>query len=778
MQRIIGIDFGTSTTYMNVKRYDGDRPVEDKFSYMPVMFNYGESSGHVASIVRENTDGSFDFGERAMEPLEGARVHTEIKMRLESPDEQERLEARRITELFFRFLFNTYTQQADSLGGSDDEEETLVSYPVKWSAETRQFMIDAAAKAGFRNVRGVDEASAAVVAVLFQSSNSDRLFRSNRPSYLLLADMGAGTTDLVVCKYKNDNGNIAVKMLSNWPLSAAEPTFGGREVDRALENYVEDYLKSSLNLGAGKPVTSCGYISAYAAMLSKRFPAFSRKEFEQMIAAPLQDFVRLLFGCLTYTSTKDAGFAGEGLDAVILTGGHSAWYFAREILDGTLASTLSHPALERIRADKTRVINLPNPQTTVSLGLVYSRVQGIAEYVEETEQEHEEEKGQEPKEDREPARAQVRGEALLKAGIAAQRTGDSAAAFAKFSQAASLGNTDACYYLGLFYAEGQSCEKDPVKAEDYLRAAAEDEQNTSHRLAAERLEQLREPPKRPDAYPVDAEGNFLSGEEYVSLAVVKYIKTHWNDALSRIFVSKEPEAEAGVYWRHVGVNSGFTFQKSYIQINYAGKLSRIKWADFLKAQLTDYSGFVIFLSRSLNSESSRLDLTNCSRDDFAVFFQLIKDMQEEINRVCPPSRWNSLYRWDSSLEQYVTEFIHDSRFRAVCPGATEFDSIWSVFRQRANIPMGERMFFGNLSQTLLKKNYGKAGFAICSGGIYSRNWAENVSFRWSEFLNRPCAPFAEVRNKYIYDDFCRYLREKAALLACQQQGIPLELEQV
>ena len=57
MQRVIGIDFGTSTTYMSVKRYNGSQPDGDKFSYMPVMFNYGESSGYVASIVRENARG-------------------------------------------------------------------------------------------------------------------------------------------------------------------------------------------------------------------------------------------------------------------------------------------------------------------------------------------------------------------------------------------------------------------------------------------------------------------------------------------------------------------------------------------------------------------------------------------------------------------------------------------------------------------------------------------------------------------------------------------------
>lgn len=56
--------------------------MEDKFSYMPVEFNYGEFNGFVASIARENADGSFDFGAKAAEPMEGACVYTEVKMRL------------------------------------------------------------------------------------------------------------------------------------------------------------------------------------------------------------------------------------------------------------------------------------------------------------------------------------------------------------------------------------------------------------------------------------------------------------------------------------------------------------------------------------------------------------------------------------------------------------------------------------------------------------------------------------------------------------------------
>lgn len=404
MQRVIGIDFGTSTTYMNVKRYNGNKPIEDCFSYMPVVFNYGESSGFVTSIVRENADGTFDFGEKASEQLEGAHIYTETKMLLESPDEAKRAEARRITQAFFKFLYETYAQQAANLGSADDTEETIISYPVKWQPETAQFMLDAARDAGFRNVRGMDEATAAVATVLCHNASSNLLY-AGKPGYLMLVDMGAGTTDLVVCRYQADtDGGIKVELVTSWPQNAEEPTFGGREIDAVLEKYVEDYLTKALNpilapqahvlaatpgqakmwkernvsvsLAANKQVNTCAYIGTYKSMgmLTGDFPAFGRQEFEVMASGGLHDYVRLLEGCLADTAAKDPAFEGMGLDLVILTGGHSAWYFAREIVDGTMEGYLEHPALEMIRGQKNRVANLPNPQTTVSLGLVYSKM--------------------------------------------------------------------------------------------------------------------------------------------------------------------------------------------------------------------------------------------------------------------------------------------------------------------------------------------------------------------------------------------------------------------
>lgn len=404
MQRIIGIDFGTSTTYMNIKRYNGSQPVEDRFSYIPVVFNYGGSSGMVASIVRVNADGSYDFGEKAEEQLQGAGIYKEIKMLLESTDEAQRAQARHITEEFFKFLYETYAQQAANLGSKDDAEETIVSYPVKWQPETVAFMLEAARKAGFQNVRGMDEATAAVLALLCQNANSE-IISAGKPGYLMLVDMGAGTTDLVICKYQTDeNGEVHVELVANWPRTAEEPAFGGREIDRILEKYVEDYLSGALipamapnahviatmpgqakmwkeknvsvNLCANKPVNTCAYLGTYKTMgiLTGEFPPFGRQEFERIAQSGLRDYVNLLLGCLNDAAAKDAAFAADGLDLVILTGGHSAWYFAQEIIDGTMEGFLEHPALSLIRNQKNRVVRLPNPQTTVSLGLVYSRL--------------------------------------------------------------------------------------------------------------------------------------------------------------------------------------------------------------------------------------------------------------------------------------------------------------------------------------------------------------------------------------------------------------------
>ena len=58
-------------------------------------------------------------------------------------------------------------------------------------------------------------------------------------------------------------------------------------------------------------------------------------------------------------------------DRVILTGGHSQWYFVKEILTGRLPAVCGS-LLPQITEDPNRILSVARPQETVALGLVYA----------------------------------------------------------------------------------------------------------------------------------------------------------------------------------------------------------------------------------------------------------------------------------------------------------------------------------------------------------------------------------------------------------------------
>lgn len=413
-QRLVGIDFGTSTSVVRVKRYQDGEPIGDSYSSSGVTFGNGEGDTKAVTLVRRNEDGGYTCGAEAEEPVPGSTIFREFKMRLESPVPEEQAEARELTKAFFRYLFERYDHQRSDLGAIDDEERTLVSLPVKWREETRRFMGQAAKEAGFMNVTIMDEPTAALYAALCRKMgeiNQQGLLRTGEPGYLLLVDMGAGTTDLAVCRYFVDGrpgeiiraDRIKNEIVVTWPEGRNAATFGGREVDRVLEDYVESFLTGcglpeamagqfvrgggnsaakrwkensvSKLLNEGKQVETCAFIANVMMLLpqQKPFPAFGREAFERILGEGLEQFRGLVAGCLQRASEAEPEVLAKGLDLVVLTGGHSAWYFVEEMMNGTMPG-LELPQLERARREKSRVIRLTNPQETVALGLVYSQL--------------------------------------------------------------------------------------------------------------------------------------------------------------------------------------------------------------------------------------------------------------------------------------------------------------------------------------------------------------------------------------------------------------------
>lgn len=412
VQRIIGVDFGTSTSLIQVKRYQGGQPVGDSYHAASVTYGNGAGDSKAATVVRVNEDRTTTCGRYGEEEVPGSTVYREFKMDLESSDSQKQARAKELTEEFFRYLYERYEHQSSDLGKLDDREQTIISYPAKWKRETVQFMEQVAAEAGFPNVTSMDEPSAALYAVLCRKMDEitqKGLIRQGQDGYILLIDMGAGTTDLAVCSYSIgesqgsmiDAEQIKTAVVSTWPNDRSDLTFGGREVDRVLEDYVINYLKDcgfapdmAANLVKGKPnvklwkeetvsnllsrndpVNTCSFATPYTAIFgqSKPFPAFGREQFQLILSEKLDQFRLLVTDCLDEAGMVEPQLWEKGVDLVILTGGHSSWYFTSEMLDGTMPG-LMHPMLEKIHHEKERVLRLTNPQETVALGMVYSHL--------------------------------------------------------------------------------------------------------------------------------------------------------------------------------------------------------------------------------------------------------------------------------------------------------------------------------------------------------------------------------------------------------------------
>ncbi len=410
IKRLVGIDFGTSTSVVKCKRYEVyeenskliESPVGNADHVDHVTFGQGVSDPRAITLVRDNGNGTFDCGTEDL--IDGSVVYREFKMQLESENEEEKQKARELTHEYMKYLYKRYSHQKRFFGESDDEE-TIISFPAKWRPETRHFMACAATDAGFENVSCCDEPSAALMAILAQEMNNIRdneLIEKGKDNLILVIDMGAGTTDLAVCRCNIDTedsrvtaGNIKNELMFSWPPDDVNITFGGREIDESLKKFLIEYLVSCglhqeiatnfINNNKGvkewkeetlSPVLARNQVNTVCTVASqaltfapnkKAFPEITRSSFEKLIEDKIEDYKSLVIGCL------DKLEENTEIDVVIFTGGHSGWYFAKELVDGTMAG-IDHPALKKVQSEKKRVFSLSHPQETVALGLVYSKL--------------------------------------------------------------------------------------------------------------------------------------------------------------------------------------------------------------------------------------------------------------------------------------------------------------------------------------------------------------------------------------------------------------------
>lgn len=484
-ERIIGIDFGTSTSLIRVRTYEH----EDRAGNKPENSQYVEFDGKavVPTLVRIDGDSEY-FGYDAQPDRAGSVLYSDFKMDLESAWQDKREQAEELTEMFLGYLYRQYADQ-DSYFGSCDTVRTMISYPAKWREETRRFMRDAAVRAGFENVSGMDEATAAMYAVRVQYGEylqKTGLYQAEQ-FHMLMIDMGAGTTDLALCRYSRQGNEI----LAAWPDAQSRLFFGGNEMDSILGDYLSCYLREngiseeitekfmrqyrvsckkwkedtvSKLLNDGASVDSCPFVSNIFHLwnvIPRPFPTLDRSRLQEISAGYLKIFAFLVRGMLEDVISRGILDSPADIDLVLLTGGHSQWYFVKDILlDKT--DCCEPLGLGTIQSEPERILRMARPHETVGCGLVWSVYTGDIHY---------DSKAGKESEDQETYQDTRQDAGMETDGVKEEDTGreeDTALIISK----AKAGDASAQYLAGFAYQNGKGVSCNPAAARYWWRESA------------------------------------------------------------------------------------------------------------------------------------------------------------------------------------------------------------------------------------------------------------------------------------------------------------------
>jgi molecular chaperone DnaK (HSP70) len=248
LKRLIGIDFGTSASVVCYKDYAEDDSTDLN---APTNLAWGlQNSSTVPTLIYSDEEGrkyyGYDADQRGISKPD--KLIANFKMDLVNPDATKRKQAGELLQEFLHFLYEAYERQTTTPPNTEIVEETYISYPAKWPAEIRQITVKAAQTAGFANVKGMDEPSAAMRYLLSTDTQDIRnltragIIQTGKPLIILLIDMGAGTTDLVLYRYVP--GEVSdINVLATWPTVEETATFGGGEIDKILATILKDYLE-------------------------------------------------------------------------------------------------------------------------------------------------------------------------------------------------------------------------------------------------------------------------------------------------------------------------------------------------------------------------------------------------------------------------------------------------------------------------------------------------------------------------------------------------------
>ena len=399
MAYIVGIDFGTSTTVVRYKEEGSDvvRNLKDR------------NHDVIPSVIFESFDPSkeplFGYEALALGHESKGRFITNFKMGLRSADPAVVAESKRAIELFLTFIHRLFAKETAGLAGADST--VYISYPAKWTPGDVDFMKQAVVKAGFKGtVVGKNEPTAATYNLLHTHLHDFKvsaMLSARKPMHVLMLDMGAGTSDIVIFRLNLDaEGAVEVTNLLSYPHAGCRAMCGGREIDSLLSSHVlkelgrvvglaqvdenvfnvanaKDWKDNSLShvLACGEtapwPASAFSWLQLACSFYKKPITDFhfSRADFEHLTRTHWVELYDMIREAVS-TYRENYGIGAEDIDLLYLTGAHSQWYTVPRLFNGDgVCEGLVGTELDfrRLREEPWRMFLDSHPHECVATGL-------------------------------------------------------------------------------------------------------------------------------------------------------------------------------------------------------------------------------------------------------------------------------------------------------------------------------------------------------------------------------------------------------------------------
>lgn len=414
--RIIGIDFGTSTTVVRVHNIGKENRI------VPVTVNGQRTIPTIAFQPKDSDEIYYGYDAQAkIESMFEGTVYENFKMNLISDDIVQREQAEVLIQGFLKYVYNQYLSLLnDEVFDMADEVKVYVSHPAKWNSYARTLMKQSVETAGFckqENIALKDEPTAALLAVIHEKNAELKqagMLHEGQSHKAMMIDMGAGTTDIVLCSYKVVSGKLEIDDIFTYPSINTPGLCGGREIDKAIiseaerfvndmqvkpsasgekvvkkmrrgvkkwkELTISDVLKRDVVLPEPDEIANFrDTLSEFGMPIMNEGERFSisRKYFETFTKSHWTQWVELLKGAFSEVKgaqydSLDCPKAPEDVELLIVTGGHSQWYIVSEYLLGK-KSLINLPPINfaRIQDSPNCMIQSEDPQETVAIGLCH-----------------------------------------------------------------------------------------------------------------------------------------------------------------------------------------------------------------------------------------------------------------------------------------------------------------------------------------------------------------------------------------------------------------------